>query len=392
MPVRSSMLLRRSLNAGAACRHDPAPAKTQPTLSSSPHQLMSAIGPAPRRTSSATSPTKTTTKRRARASLSLGRSSRLRPQPLTKRRTTMRTTRRRCRPTPSASASAFTSTSSSKSPAPRKPVAGPTMPPGSGYPPSQTRARYDADSDDDDVGPARSPQAPVRCRCGAELIAKEEKRRRSSSELSLWTETPAERAQRLADEVSGRKRRAANAPADGDEADTKEGLEARKRAHVDAALVDMHAESAPGSPDGRDLHITRASAVPSTSVLPTREFPNRNTISYAGYVVCGHDNILDVRLLRPGPGSQRTRGPARCCTSRVGMRAIDDEWRGYEFNELGCLRAIIYLITTRDLTPTGSDVAEKRRHTPRIRSLLDPDSSKRTLSKTTCGQLQWEIG
>ena len=34
---------------------------------------------------------------------------------------------------------------------------------------------------------------------------------RETSGSSLWTETPAERQQRLADEVAGRKRRAANA-------------------------------------------------------------------------------------------------------------------------------------------------------------------------------------
>ncbi|KAJ7474162.1 hypothetical protein FB451DRAFT_1351515 [Mycena latifolia] len=209
--------------------------------------------------------------------------------------------------------------SSSNPSAPRKPVAGPTMPPG--FPPSQThtRARYDADSDDDDVGPRPLPAGlgalPERDAV-AEFIAKEEKRRKeveeaakpkaakrdewmlvpptssvlgnldptklrartfartaaparssSSSEPSLWTETPAERAQRLADEVSGRKRRAANAP-EADDTNSKEGLEARKRARVDAelragveahtartrgaALVDMHAKTKPGEKDAED--------------------------------------------------------------------------------------------------------------------------------------------
>ena len=38
----------------------------------------------------------------------------------------------------------------------------------------------------------------------------------SKSDNSLWTETPAERQQRLADEVSGKKRRVTDAPVDED--------------------------------------------------------------------------------------------------------------------------------------------------------------------------------
>ncbi|KAF7969746.1 hypothetical protein HWV62_26110 [Athelia sp. TMB] len=69
---------------------------------------------------------------------------------------------------------------------------------------------------------------------------------------SLWTETPAERQQRLADEVSGRKRRAANAPAaeeeDGDaikrrklDAEIRRGVEEHTRKTRATALLDMHA-------------------------------------------------------------------------------------------------------------------------------------------------------
>ena len=39
----------------------------------------------------------------------------------------------------------------------------------------------------------------------------------SKNDTSLWTETPAERQQRLADEVSGKKRRVTDAPVDEDE-------------------------------------------------------------------------------------------------------------------------------------------------------------------------------
>ncbi|KAJ8520847.1 hypothetical protein ONZ45_g2365 [Pleurotus djamor] len=73
---------------------------------------------------------------------------------------------------------------------------------------------------------------------------------------SLWTETPAERQQRLADEVSGKKRRAVNAD---NSRSAEEELELRKRQRLDdeirsgveahsrnvrgAALVDRHAKN-----------------------------------------------------------------------------------------------------------------------------------------------------
>ncbi|KAJ7676473.1 hypothetical protein B0H17DRAFT_987669 [Mycena rosella] len=198
-------------------------------------------------------------------------------------------------------------TSSSK-----KPVAGPTMPPA--YPPTyDRRAHYPADDDDDDdVGPRPLPAGVGFAERDAvsEFMAKEEKRRREveeaakpkapkrdewmlvpptssvlgnldptklkprqfarsaapgrSTDNTLWTETPAERQQRLADEVVGKKRRAANA---GDAVSAAEELEARKRQRVDeelrrgveehtrktrgSALVDMHAKAGKGE-DGAD--------------------------------------------------------------------------------------------------------------------------------------------
>jgi hypothetical protein len=45
-----------------------------------------------------------------------------------------------------------------------------------------------------------------------------------NQDTSLWTETPAERQQRLADELSGKRRRAVNA-----EPDTEDDLDSRKR-------------------------------------------------------------------------------------------------------------------------------------------------------------------
>jgi hypothetical protein len=188
----------------------------------------------------------------------------------------------------------------------KKPVVGPTMPPA--YPPTyDRRVQYHADDSDDDVGPRPLP-AGVRFEerdAVKEFMEKEEKRRReveeaakpkapkrdewmlvppSSSVLgnldptklkprqfarsaapsrdtdnTLWTETPAERQQRLADEVSGKKRRAVNS---GDAVSAAEELEARKRQRIDeelrhevdehtrktrgSALVDMHARAGKG--------------------------------------------------------------------------------------------------------------------------------------------------
>ncbi|KAF7311410.1 hypothetical protein MKEN_01042900 [Mycena kentingensis (nom. inval.)] len=158
----------------------------------------------------------------------------------------------------------------------------------SSRPAAPTMPSYAHDDDsDDDIGPQplRSGAVEKERDPVAEFIAKEEKRRKqveeaaqpkavkrdewmlvppSSSALlgtldpaklsksrqfsrgtvadrtegvsTLWTETPAERQQRLADEVAGKKRRLVNAPAQ------EESLELRKRARVDAELRDSVAE------------------------------------------------------------------------------------------------------------------------------------------------------
>ncbi|KAJ6613964.1 hypothetical protein B0H10DRAFT_1804523, partial [Mycena sp. CBHHK59/15] len=197
-----------------------------------------------------------------------------------------------------------------------KRVAGPTISPL--YSPTYNpRVQYhDPDDSDDDVGPKPLPAGVGFAERDAvkEFMATEEKRRReveeaakpkapkrdewmlvppSSSVLgnldptklkprqfartaapsrttdnTLWTETPAERQQRLADEVSGKKRRAANAPA---AASASEELEARKRARIDeeirrgveahtrtvrgTTLVDMHAKSGKGDEAGEKKGI-----------------------------------------------------------------------------------------------------------------------------------------
>ncbi|KAJ7256536.1 hypothetical protein B0H12DRAFT_990507, partial [Mycena haematopus] len=175
----------------------------------------------------------------------------------------------------------------------KKPVAGPTMPPA--YPPTYDRRIQYADDSDEDVGPRPLPPGVGFEERDAvkEFMAKEEKRRReveeaakpkapkrdewmlvppSSSVLgnldptklkprqfartaapsrdtdnTLWTETPAERQQRLADEVSGKKRRAANS---GDAVSAAEELETRKRQRIDEELrreVDEHTRKTRGS-------------------------------------------------------------------------------------------------------------------------------------------------
>lgn len=75
---------------------------------------------------------------------------------------------------------------------------------------------------------------------------------RDNSGSSLWTETPAERQQRLADEVAGRKRRAVNAPPEEDSHDTakrrrrdeeiRRGVEEHTRKARGSALVESHIE------------------------------------------------------------------------------------------------------------------------------------------------------
>ena len=57
---------------------------------------------------------------------------------------------------------------------------------------------------------------------------------------SLWTETPAERQQRIADEVSGKKRRAANAP---DEEPDPDAVKRMKRDEEIRREVEAHTVS-----------------------------------------------------------------------------------------------------------------------------------------------------
>ncbi|KAK7051369.1 hypothetical protein VNI00_004869 [Paramarasmius palmivorus] len=68
-----------------------------------------------------------------------------------------------------------------------------------------------------------------------------------NSDMSLWTETPAERQQRLADEVSGKKRKAANAEATISPEEAMEASKRRKRDEEIRHSVMAHTKNVRGS-------------------------------------------------------------------------------------------------------------------------------------------------
>ncbi|KAL1952358.1 hypothetical protein VTO73DRAFT_1507 [Trametes versicolor] len=175
-----------------------------------------------------------------------------------------------------------------------KKVLGPT------FPPSMTGRWYDDDDDDDEVGPRPLPQGYVAEEKDGvqEFLEREERRRKqieeaskpkalqrdewmlvppSSSDLlgsidptkltkgrqfartaqpsrdadnSLWTETPAQRQQRIADEVAGKRRRATDVSAVEEDADARKrrkyeeevrkGVEEHTKTVRGAALLKQH--------------------------------------------------------------------------------------------------------------------------------------------------------
>ncbi|KAI9059555.1 hypothetical protein FKP32DRAFT_1528066, partial [Trametes sanguinea] len=176
-----------------------------------------------------------------------------------------------------------------------KPVKGPTLPP------SFAGSRYEDDEDDEDVGPRPLPEGYViEEKDGVqEFLEREERRRKqleeaskkttlkreewmlvppSSSDLlgsidptkltrprtfartaqpsrntdtSLWTETPAERQQRIADEVAGKRRRAADVDPTEDndpdarkrrryEEEVRRGVEEHTRKVRGPTLIEQH--------------------------------------------------------------------------------------------------------------------------------------------------------
>ncbi|TFK24371.1 hypothetical protein FA15DRAFT_669599 [Coprinopsis marcescibilis] len=185
-----------------------------------------------------------------------------------------------------------------------KRVLGPTLPSyGPTYDPRTFSRAQDEDDSDDDVGPKPLPAGMKHEESDAvkEFIEKEERRKKHleesnkpkaakrdewmlvppshsdllgnldptkmkkgrqfskntaerSNDMSLWTETPAERQQRLADEITGKKRRAADtAPIDDDvdkkkrkqeEALIRRGVEEHTKKKRGGALVEQHAAAA----------------------------------------------------------------------------------------------------------------------------------------------------
>ncbi|EPQ61252.1 hypothetical protein GLOTRDRAFT_135771 [Gloeophyllum trabeum ATCC 11539] len=181
---------------------------------------------------------------------------------------------------------------------PPKRVIGPSFPPPS----------FQEDDDDDEVGPVPLPAGagPVEEDGVREFLEREERRRKAaedaakpkalqreewmlvppssqgllgsldpaklrqarqfskstnvkSTDTTLWTETPAERQQRLADEVSGKKRRIENAEPDVDAEDAlrkrrrdevvRQGVEEYTRKHRGPTLLQQHATSEKSSKD-----------------------------------------------------------------------------------------------------------------------------------------------
>ncbi|TFK47984.1 hypothetical protein OE88DRAFT_1611754, partial [Heliocybe sulcata] len=174
---------------------------------------------------------------------------------------------------------------------PPKRVIGPSFPP----------PRYEDEEEDEDIGPAPLPAhaGPVVEDGVREFLEREERRRKAEEEASkpkalqreewmlvppssqgllgsldpaklrqarqfskntevksidntLWTETPAERQQRLADEVSGKKRRIENAAPEVDteevarkrrrDAAVRQGVDEYTRKHRGSTLLQRHAE------------------------------------------------------------------------------------------------------------------------------------------------------
>ncbi|KAI1789173.1 hypothetical protein LXA43DRAFT_1155416 [Ganoderma leucocontextum] len=175
---------------------------------------------------------------------------------------------------------------------------------GPSFPPSASRPTYEYDDDDDDVGPRPLPQGVVlEEKDGVqEFLEREERRRKhleeeskpkapkreewmlvppSSSDLlgsidptkmnrprqfsrtaqpsrntdtSLWTETPAERQQRVADEVAGKRRRAVDVDITEDagadarkrrryEEEVRRGVQEHTKKVRGASLIEQHGRS-----------------------------------------------------------------------------------------------------------------------------------------------------
>ncbi|EGN92959.1 hypothetical protein SERLA73DRAFT_190333 [Serpula lacrymans var. lacrymans S7.3] len=139
---------------------------------------------------------------------------------------------------------------------------------------------------------------------------------------SLWTETPAERQQRLADEVSGKKRRAVNADPDEDDFDDKRGgqgkeerkreRERKKRREEDIRRgVDEHTRKTRG-PSLIDQHATLSSQPAASSKdEPSSIWDHTRDMSLSGRLMddSARDKyVRDARTLGDRFGTGRTGG------------------------------------------------------------------------------------
>ncbi|KAG6894563.1 hypothetical protein C0993_011223 [Termitomyces sp. T159_Od127] len=224
-----------------------------------------------------------------------------------------------------------------------KRVSGPSLP---SYPPiydPKYHAAYNEDEDDDDVGPKPLPAGVKHAETDAvqEFMEREERRRKvaeeagkpkvlkreewmlvppSSSDLlgnldptklkarqfsksagpvsnkidnSLWTETPAERQQRLADEVSGKKRRAVDNQVDADGDDSK-------RRKVDEEIIRKGVEDYTQKLRGPSLLAQHgASGTPDTKEKDDRIWDHSRDMSIGGRLM---DDSKRAKLIHEARG------------------------------------------------------------------------------------------
>lgn len=108
---------------------------------------------------------------------------------------------------------------------------------------------------------------------------------RGNSSGSLWTETPSERAQRLADEAVGKRRRAEDTSKDGE--DDLEVLKKKKRDRLMRQQVEEHNRSSRNS-SLLELHHEATTNVTSSKSKAERELEKKQS------VVWDHDTMMGV--------------------------------------------------------------------------------------------------
>jgi hypothetical protein len=104
---------------------------------------------------------------------------------------------------------------------------------------------------------------------------------------NLWTETPAERQKRIADEVAGKKRRAVEGVNEAEEADAK--VKRRRDEQVRKAIDEHNVRCSPHYPL---LCITANVCFPSTPSTPQAQVPRSNPPRHALL----HSEILQLKI------------------------------------------------------------------------------------------------